>query len=69
MSQEIRTNLKWQEEGWGRMKAQARIDQLEWDTAIWYDSKRETYLLPLKANIRQKLKLKIDQQLTISICI
>ncbi len=58
LSSEIRKNLKWQEEGWGRMKASARISEIEWNTAIWFDKKRDTYLLPLKAEIRQKAKLK-----------
>ena len=39
ISKEIRENLKWQEEGWGRMKATASVKQIEWDTAIWFDKK------------------------------
>ena len=58
ISTEIRENLKWQEEGWGRLKATAKIGQSEWDTAIWFDSKQKTYLLPLKAEIRKKENLK-----------
>ena len=54
LSKEIRENLKWQEEGWGRMKASASIGNLIWETAIWFDRKRNTYLLPLKAEIREK---------------
>lgn len=54
---EIRENLKWQEEGWGRLKARAKIGDTEWDTAIWFDTKSGTYLLPLKAEIRRKNKL------------
>ncbi|MCB9244944.1 MAG: DUF1905 domain-containing protein [Flavobacteriales bacterium] len=53
MSDEIRSGLKWQEEGWGRLKARAQIGQSQWDTAIWFDTKRKTYILPLKANIRK----------------
>jgi hypothetical protein len=54
LAKEIRTNLKWQEEGWGRLKAVAKIGNSEWETAIWFDTKRKTYLLPLKAEIRKK---------------
>ena len=61
ISKEIRSNLKWQEEGWGRMRVVAQIDDIKWDTAIWYDSKIETYLLPIKSKIRTKLSLKIDE--------
>ena len=58
MSKEIRSNLKSEEEGWGRLKATARIGKTEWKTAIWFDSKRNTYLLPLKAEIRKKENVK-----------
>lgn len=57
LSAEIRAQLQWQEEGWGRLKAQANILETTWDTAIWFDSKANTYLLPLKAEIRKKCKL------------
>ncbi|WP_296319793.1 DUF1905 domain-containing protein [Winogradskyella sp.] len=60
ISEEIRTHLKWQEEGWGRLKVIAQVEDLQWETAIWFDTKADTYLLPIKANIRKKLSLEID---------
>lgn len=57
IANEIRQNLGWQEEGWGRLKAKAKIGDSEWDTAIWFDTKQKTYLLPLKAEIRRKEKI------------
>lgn len=57
LSGEIRNMLKWQEEGWGRLPATARIGQTTWSTAIWFDSKSQTYLLPVKADIRKKEKI------------
>jgi len=57
ISTEIRENLKWQEAGWGRLKVAAKINNTEWETAIWFDSKKKTYLLPLKAAIRVKENL------------
>lgn len=57
MSKEIRNLLQWQEEGWGRLKARARIGNSSWDTAIWFDTKQDTYLLPLKATIRTREKI------------
>jgi hypothetical protein len=59
MASEIRENSKWQEQGWGRLKATARIGNSEWDTAIWYDTKHQTYLLPIKAAIRVKELLQL----------
>ncbi len=51
---EIRKFAGKEEEGWGRLKATAKTGTSEWRTAIWYDSKKATYLLPLKAEIRGK---------------
>ena len=59
ISKEIRENLKWQEEGWGRMKTIAEIQDVSWQTAIWFDTKLKTYILPIKAKIRSKLNLQI----------
>lgn len=67
LSQEIRTTLKWQEEGWGRMKAIACIGESEWETAIWFDSKKNTYILPLKAEIRKKEQIGIEKEIEVSV--
>ncbi len=60
LSNEIRENLKWQEEGWGRLKASAKIRNSEWNAAIWFDTKHHTYLLPIKAEIRRKEKIELN---------
>jgi len=60
IAREIRESSKWQEQGWGRLKATARIGNSEWETAIWYDTKHQTYLLPIKAAIRAKERLKVN---------
>jgi hypothetical protein len=51
----------WQEEGWGRLKVSARVGKSTWDTAIWFDTKAQTYLLPLKASIRTAEGLNTEQ--------
>ena len=65
LATEIRTHLKWQEEGWGRLKASAKVGNSSWDTAIWFDTKKKTYILPLKAAIRKKEKLAADDYVEI----
>ena len=69
LSKEIRENLKWQEEGWGRMKAFAQIGDLLWESAIWFDTKLDTYILPIKAEIRKKRKLEINQNIEMNLWI
>lgn len=60
ISKEIRSMFKSEEEGWGRLKATAKVGNSEWKTAVWYDTKQQTYLLPIKAEIRKKEKIVID---------
>lgn len=67
ISKEIRSVLKSEEDGWGRLKAIARIGKSEWKTAIWFDSKKETYLLPLKAEIRKKENIEMGKQIDVVI--
>ncbi len=67
MSKEIRANLKWQEEGWGRMKAVSQIGEIKWNTSIWFDTKINTYILPIKAEIRKKTKLELNKKFEIHI--
>lgn len=69
ISTEIRTHFKWQEEGWGRLKARAKIGSSEWDTAIWFDTKRSSYLLPLKAVIRKKEGIEVNQTIQITLLV
>lgn len=64
ISEEIRSQLKWQEQGWGRLKASASIGNCEWETAIWFDKKHNTYLLPLKSEIRKKENITAGLELT-----
>ena len=65
LAKEIRSNFKAEEEGWGRLKATAQIGNSEWKTAIWFDSKSDTYLLPLKAEIRKKENIMVDKKVKV----
>jgi hypothetical protein len=62
---EIRQNMKWMEEGWGRMKATAKIGNSQWETATWFDSKHKTYLLPLKSEIRKIENIKTENYINV----
>lgn len=69
LSEEIRSYHKSEEEGWGRLKVQAQINQTKWDTAIWFDTKLNRYILPLKADIRKKEKLVLESELEVRLWI
>ena len=67
LAKEIRNNHKHQEEGWGRMKAMVKIGGTEWKTSIWFDTKNDTFLLPVKAEIRRKEKIEIDKSVDVTV--
>ena len=69
LSSAIREAFKSLEEGWGRLKVTAKIGQTEWQTAIWFDTKQDTYLLPLKAVVRKKEKITEESMVTVNIWI
>ena len=69
LSIEIRDNYKCLEEGWGRMKVTAGLGSSEWQTAIWFDKKQDTYLLPLKAKIRKQENVVLGEDVKITIMI
>ncbi|MFC5684167.1 DUF1905 domain-containing protein [Flavobacterium sp. MAHUQ-51] len=69
LATEIRTALQSEEEGWGRLKAVAKTGKTEWKTAIWFDTKMKTYLLPLKAEIRKKEGIIVGKKLQITLCL
>jgi hypothetical protein len=62
LAKEIRSLLRSEEGGWGRLKATAKIGSSEWETAIWFDRKANTYLLPLKAEIRRKENITVNTE-------
>ena len=67
ISEEIRTHLKLEEEGWGRLKVNAKVGKTEWKTAIWFDTKMNTYSLPLKSEIRKVEKLKKEENIEVQL--
>lgn len=69
MAQEIRSHLMRFEEGWGRLKVVSKIGNSEWKTAIWFDTKHQTYLLPIKTEIRKREKIEIDNEVKITLWI
>ena len=67
LSSEIRESFKFLEEGWGRMKITAQIGNNQWKTSIWFDTKQDRYLLPLKSEIRKKENIVLDEDIKIII--
>jgi hypothetical protein len=69
LSREIRNTFISEEAGWGRLPAIARTGNSEWKTAIWFDTKWNTYLLPLKAEIRKKENISAGKTIQVDVFI
>lgn len=67
MSAEIRAYLKVMEQGWGRMNVIAAVGSSRWKTSMWFDTKHDTYLLPLRADIRSKENISIDDVIDVQV--
>ena len=55
MAEEIKLNHKFLEAGWKRLNVISKIGNSQWKTA--FDTKQQTYFLPIKAEIRKKTHL------------
>ena len=69
LSNEIRTTFKSEEAEWGRLTATAKIGNTEWKTAIWFDTKENTYLMPLKEVVRKKEKIEVGEKINVEVFI
>ena len=45
------------EKGWGSIPVAVTIETSSWNTSVFFDSKRNCYLLPIKAEIRKQERL------------
>ena len=69
LTSEIRSTMQHLEEGWGRLHVRALIGTTIWHTAIWFDTRYNTYLLPVKKEIRLKESLSLDTVVNVTIWI
>ncbi len=67
LSKTIRRSHGFSEEGWGRLKAHASVNDCQWQTAIWFDSKFGSYLLPIKASVRKAEKIKGGESIFVTL--
>ena len=53
--------------GWGSLPVMVTIGKTTWKTSIFPDKKAGAYLLPLKADVRKKEKIKVRDGVNFSI--
>ncbi len=55
--------------GWGSLPVTMQIGQTIWQTSIFWDNKRSSYLLPLKADVRKKENILASNTISFKITI
>ena len=53
-AKEIKKKFGKHAKGWGSLPVKVTIGETKWETSIFPDKKSETYVLPLKAQVRRK---------------
>lgn len=53
--------------GWGSVPVKATIGNTSWQTSIFPDKKRGSYILPLKAEVRKKEKISQGKEAEITL--
>ena len=69
MSAELRAYLKVMEQGWGRLHVEAEVGRTRWKTSMWFDTKHDAYLLPLRADVRSKENISIADVIDVQVCV
>lgn len=55
--------------GWGSLPVEVTVGKTTWKTSIFPDKKSQSYLLPLKAEVRKKERIGEGDAITISLTI
>jgi len=53
-------NVHEKRRGWGAVRVQATIGDTTWETSIFPSSSNNAYILPVKADVRKKEKILVD---------
>ena len=53
--------------GWGAVRVQVTVGKTTWETSIFPYAKTNTYILPIKADVRKKEKISVGDLLHISL--
>lgn len=65
LSKEIRETFGGLARGWGSLPVEVTIGSTTWKTSIFPDKKSETYLLPLKRDVRERAHVSSGQMVNI----
>lgn len=60
-------NLREKKRGWGSVRVQVKVGESYWETSIFPYSKTQTYILPIKAEVRKKEKIAVGDSVHVSL--
>lgn len=67
IANDINYHFAHRKKGWGSLRVQVTIGNTTWTTSIFPDKKSDSYLLPLKAEIRKKEAIAADDSVDFSL--
>ena len=67
LSELIRFQAAQSKSAWGSIRVFAKIGATGWKTSLFPDSKADGYLLPVKAEVRKKEKIKAGDTVTVKL--
>ncbi|RYG37197.1 MAG: DUF1905 domain-containing protein [Burkholderiales bacterium] len=67
LSKRIRALTAGQMKPFGSFRVRARTGLTRWETSLFHDSKREAFLLPIKADVRRKEKIRIGNTIEVAV--
>lgn len=66
-SENIKKEYGAESKGWGSLPVLVTLGKTTWSTSIFPDKKSETYMLPLKADVRKKEAVSVGKIISLSI--
>lgn len=67
LSKRIRTLTTGLRKPFGSFRVSAKTGRTTWETSLFADTKREAFVLPVKADVRRKEKIKLGDTIEVSI--
>lgn len=67
LSRRIRTLTTGMLKPFGSFRVRAQTGQTSWETSLFADTKRDAFLLPVKADVRRKEKIALGDQIEVTL--
>lgn len=67
LSRDIKEMFSENSKGFGSLKVKVTIGETTWSTSIFPSNELNSYILPLKADVRKKEKISVDDKVNVSL--